>query len=166
MLQKKQFVRDAVLLWLKLHLKTMQHMRESTRQDREEEAQQAAKNLTRALARWSDGTDKSVLTLDKRGIADKSMSEVIAALTAADASHQLRRLELRRNRIAHVGASLLSKWLRPACTIELLNLWDNLLGDKGTRELALALPAANRLRVLNLGSNDINDAGVDALAGV
>ena len=42
----------------------MQHMRESARQDREEEAQQAAKNLTRALARWSDGTDKSVLTLD------------------------------------------------------------------------------------------------------
>jgi hypothetical protein len=40
------------------------------------------------------------------------MQEIVKALTKAEAKHQLRRLELRHNKISHVGALLLSGWMR------------------------------------------------------
>ena len=103
--------------------------------------------------------------------ARQSMPEVMKVLEKKAASHQLRRLELRHNKISETGTSLLCAWMqcvsilylllplraillslicqleacariltaqahnRPACNLELLNLWNNNLGDKGARTL-------------------------------
>jgi hypothetical protein len=45
------------------------------------------------------------------------MPEVMKALTKADASYQLRRLELRHNKISALGASLLCSWMQYVSSI-------------------------------------------------
>ena len=50
------------------------------------------------------------------------MPEVIKVLAKAAASHQLRRLELRHNKISALGASLLCAWMQCVSALYLLHL--------------------------------------------
>lgn len=58
------------------------------------------------------------------------------------------------NRISCVGASAFAKTLKTNCTLTHLDLSDNVIGDSGATELALAIKDHNNtLRSLNLHGN-------------
>jgi hypothetical protein len=74
-------------------------------------------------------------------------------------------LDLSSNEITFEGASLLANALNNNLTLKELILYNNRIGDKGVRALALELSINNStLKKLNLGFNDITDDGAKHLA--
>jgi Ran GTPase-activating protein (RanGAP) involved in mRNA processing and transport len=74
-------------------------------------------------------------------------------------------LDLTGNDITSEGAILLADALNNNSTLKELILYNNRIGDKGVRALALELSINNStLKTLNLGFNDITDDGAQHLA--
>ena len=74
-------------------------------------------------------------------------------------------LDLSTNEITFEGASLLADSLKENIILKELILYNNRLGDKGVRSLALELSINNTtLKKLYLGFNDITDDGAQHLA--
>lgn len=63
-----------------------------------------------------------------------------------------------------IGAIEIARALKMNCTLEILNLKCNGIGDEGVIELAHALEVNSTLRKLDLGCNQISDKGVIELA--
>lgn len=79
------------------------------------------------------------------------------------ASCTLRHLDLSHNGIGFAGAECVAWLLRQAKSLEELNLADNRIGDIGVKHIAAALPFAEGLKRLNLAKNHITDAALPCL---
>ncbi|XP_059811562.1 NACHT, LRR and PYD domains-containing protein 3-like isoform X2 [Hypanus sabinus] len=80
-------------------------------------------------------------------------------------NHSLIKLELDNNKLEDSGVKLLSEVLRnPQCKIQELRLWDVSLTDSFCEDLAIALKTNCSLKLLSLGDNNIGDLGVTRLS--
>ncbi|XP_076123354.1 NACHT, LRR and PYD domains-containing protein 3-like isoform X2 [Alosa pseudoharengus] len=98
-------------------------------------------------------------------LTDKSCSYLASALKTSRSSN-LRVLNLGNNELLDSGVELLCSALcHQNCTLEELRLWGCDLTDKSCSYLASALKtsSSSNLRVLNLGSNNLLDSGVELL---
>jgi hypothetical protein len=69
-------------------------------------------------------------------------------------------LDLSHNYLGNKSARALAKVLaRPGCAMETLILHNNAIGQEGAQSLGKALARNTRLKLLDLGLNDIQDAG-------
>lgn len=76
----------------------------------------------------------------------------------------LRANNLGDNGIRRVASALLHPQSRSKkIALESINLWDNFITSKGTRQLGLSLSGNTVLKQLNLGRNCLEDAGILAL---
>ena len=103
--------------------------------------------------------------MDEHGILDLSNLELGDADIIARAPHfpeGMTQLLLMSNNIGHAGAQAIANNLNRAPDLHYISFMDNHIGDAGIIALAQHLPAG--LQGLILASNNIHDAGVEALA--
>jgi Ran GTPase-activating protein (RanGAP) involved in mRNA processing and transport len=76
----------------------------------------------------------------------------------------LRHLNLCGNRLGDLGTIMFAKAI-PACTLEVLNLNQNSIGNTGAAAIATGLAQNTSIKTLYLEFNEIGTAGCAALAG-
>tara|TARA_Y100000389_G_scaffold142770_1_gene140849 strand:- start:591 stop:2465 length:1875 start_codon:yes stop_codon:yes gene_type:complete len=90
--------------------------------------------------------------------------EGAAYLAGAIASHNLRALELDKNRISSLGSTALAEVLYKYTDLTKLRLDANQIGDKSAISLANALKGRTTLQLLGLCDNNLADEGIGVLA--
>jgi Ran GTPase-activating protein (RanGAP) involved in mRNA processing and transport len=105
---------------------------------------------------------RSEVNLKEKNLNDEDMKIVVKE---AIINKQCKILDLRRNRITSVGASIIAEALNNNTTLERLNLSRNSLCDKGVHSLTKTLSLNNsKIQLLDLQSTGITDEGVGYLA--
>lgn len=128
----------------------------------EEKIEQEAVTISGKVAKLKAG-GKAVLDLNKSGVTDGQIDELVSAIktNAVMDVH----LDLEGNKITDAGAASLATLLGEDGVLASLKLGFNKLTGTGAASLAERLKHDSTLTALELTYNNIEDAGVEALAG-